>query len=241
MRSFWAVACGLVAVAWKSHKWQAAFLRLFEEHYCLSKNSCSFRCLLFQGFLEKLPQFPLQWNFHCQTESHRSFDPFPFWAFCLAKFKALWQCGKKQHFDIWYVIICDIYFFAIYLYMYIFNAYIILVTPQPAGLSQEPTWCRDVDPCQRNSHPLGRHSYVGGCHVCQENDAKCESCDSCNKCDFATWSNTKLKPVFGGEFSHFWTLVIWVKRISMDVFVGVDEWAWPAYETWVGGDLMITS
>jgi len=36
------------------------FLRLFEEHYCLSKNSCSFRCFLFQGFLEKLPQFPLQ-------------------------------------------------------------------------------------------------------------------------------------------------------------------------------------
>ena len=95
MRSVWAVACGSVAVAWKPHKWHDAIFALVSRALLLKqKNSCSLRCLLFQGFFEILPEFPLQWNFHCQQNPIGPSTLIPSWATFFVKVNTLWQCGK---------------------------------------------------------------------------------------------------------------------------------------------------
>lgn len=111
MRSVWAVACGSVAVAWKPHKWHDAIFALVSRALLLKqKNSCSLRCLLFQGFFEILPEFPLQWNFHCQQNPIGPSTLIPSWATFFVKVNTLWQCGKITNIlyiyilIIWYII-----------------------------------------------------------------------------------------------------------------------------------------
>lgn len=104
MRSFWAVACGLVAVAWKSHKWQAAFFALVWRALLLKQKQLFLPLLAVPGLLRKTSPVPIAMKFPLPTKSHRSFDPFSLLGDIFGKDKALWQCGEKQHFDIWYVI-----------------------------------------------------------------------------------------------------------------------------------------
>ena len=112
MRSFWAVACGLVAVAWKSHKWQAAFFALVWRALLLKQKHLFLPLLAVPGLLRKTSPVPIAMKFPLPNRIASELRPFfPFGRHLFVKVKALWQCGEKQHFDIWYVIICNIYIY----------------------------------------------------------------------------------------------------------------------------------
>ena len=97
MRSFWAVACGLVAVAWKSHKWQAAMFALVWRALLLKQKQLFLPLLPVPGLLRKTSPVPIAMKFPLPNRIASELRPFiPFWAtLFFVKVKALWQCGKR--------------------------------------------------------------------------------------------------------------------------------------------------